>query len=414
MGLSRIPRLLWRSARTSTALQFRNWLGPYSSLRDVVLVVAKDPSSEKTKRVIERLHFYSKGLPRTPPLHIVNGAGFAALMLSRNVIQVDQSEVPRFYRQLDRSLPPGRRRIFDLDFEHNRYDGWDLCGLAQSLAGLPRADRELEARQRLDTAVRATLARKKDRVYVFGTGPSLEAARERNFSDGHVIVCNTIVRDAALWHHLNPDFIVAGDAIYHFGHTSHARAFRADLKKRLAESQGRTWFVYPDLFDAIVDREFGEVKNTLIPIPFGKHSDIGVSLSQRFELPVGLGNVLNVLLLPLACTLSRSVWLWGFDGRAPSDKLFWSNSNRHAYLEHVDELKGEHPAFFEQLVPKGQESSYVKKVHGEALEERLARAEAEGFEFVMMHFTWTETLDKRRRDRDPSEPETDQTRASLS
>jgi hypothetical protein len=133
----------------------------------------------------------------------------------------------------------------------------------------------------------------------------------------------------------------------------------------------------------------------LIPIPVAAHDILHVNLRERFELP-HIGNVLNQLLLPVACTLSKSVWLWGFDGRAPNDKLFWANSAAHAYPEFVDELRREHPAFFGKWVPPGKESHYVNDVHGDSLDERLRRAENEGFEFVMMHETWTRTLSKRR------------------
>ena len=83
-------------------------------------------------------------------------------------------------------------------------------------------------------------------VYLFGTGPSLESARNRSF--GRNDRRNTIVRDPELWHHLKPSFFTASDAIYHFGHNAHARAFRADALRRLQESAGRTLFVYPCRF----------------------------------------------------------------------------------------------------------------------------------------------------------------------
>jgi hypothetical protein len=89
------------------------------------------------------------------------------------------------------------------------------------------------------------------------------------------------------------------------------------------------------------------------------------------------------------------VKLWGFDGRAPDDKSFWANSNKQSYPELMDGLRAEHPAFFSTLVPAGRETEYVKNVHGDALERRLQRAEANGFQFVMMHFSWTETLNRR-------------------
>ena len=217
---------------------------------------------------------------------------------------------------------------------------------------------------------------------------------DRDFSDGNVVVCNTIVRDAALWRHLKPDIIAAGDAIYHFGPTPHARAFRADLRKRLEDSAGATSFVYPELFDAVVLREFGDLRSLLLPVPFGEHDNVHVDLTVRFDLPT-LGNVLNILLLPLGCTLSKSVMLWGFDGRAPDDQGFWANSSAQAFPELMPGLREAHPAFFANFVPKGREGNYVQSVHGDALDERLSRAEAAGWKFVMMHFTWTETLRKR-------------------
>ena len=110
-----------------------------------------------------------------------------------------------------------------------------------------------------------------------------------------------------------------------------------------------------------------------------------------------LGNVLNILLLPLACSLSKSVWLWGFDGRAPDDKLFWANSSKHSYPELLPELQQEHPAFFRTFVPKDKENSYVTAVHGDELDRRLIDAERDGYEFVMMHASWTHTLNKRVR-----------------
>ena len=153
-----------------------------------------------------------------------------------------------------------------------------------------------------------------NKSYIFGTGPPLEKARRQDWSDGYRIVCNTIVRDPDIWNYINPHFIVAGDAIYHFGHTSFAKAFRKDLSKRLASTD--TLFIYPDLFHQFISREFEHLSDKLVPGPMGNHQKINVDLTKEFFLP-GLGNVLGLLLLPLGCTLSKRVCLFGFDGRAP-------------------------------------------------------------------------------------------------
>jgi hypothetical protein len=229
--------------------------------------------------------------------------------------------------------------------------------------------------------------------YIFATGPSLQKAFEVKFHDGYRIVCNTIVKDNSLWHYISPHIIVAGDALYHFSDSSFSIAFIKDLRQRLKESPS-TVFVYPMLFHRFVVRELTEFADRLYPVPIGDHKDITVDLTKTYALPA-LGNVLNLLLLPLAINLSKEIYFWGFDGRSPNDKDFWSNSDKHFYNDLVPELKMSHPAFFDHFVPKNNESSYVRTVHGDILELSLNKAEREGWKFNMMHDTYTPALKAR-------------------
>ena len=87
-------------------------------------------------------------------------------------------------------------------------------------------------------------------------------------------------------------------------------------------------------------------------------------MCTRFQLPK-LGNVLALMLLPLGCSLSRTVYLWGFDGRAPQDKLFWANSSKHTYPELMPALQKAHPCFFDHYVPHHDPARYVNQFHGE-------------------------------------------------
>ncbi len=347
------------------------------------LLVTRDVGGEKTQRMLARLRFYAPRATFTPVSYVSSRQVFA----SQLVVEADEGLVPERLRwRLD--------NVYKADFERYPLDGWELSRISEHVDGLPTANRRIEAQARLRSAVSVLRAQQRQCVYIFGTGRSLERASEREFFDGYRIVCNTIVRDPELWRHLQPDFLVAGDAIYHFGHTAHARAFRDDARRRLAESRDATLFVYPEVFDAVVRREFIGLESQLVPVPAGQHDCIEADLVSRFELPA-IANVLNRLLLPLGCTLSRTVRLWGFDGRAPDDKGFWANSDKQSYPELMAELRAEHPAFFSTLVPAGRESEYVKTVHGDSLELRLRRAEANGFRFEMMHFSWTETLNRR-------------------
>jgi hypothetical protein len=310
---------------------------------------------------------------------------FKDLLLARAIAVADSSLKPRLSaRLLD--------HIFDVDYERNGGDGWDLARLAcETVDHAPSTE---ASATRLTEALSHVRSRNRACVYLFGTGPSLSRANDRDFTDGLVVVCNTIVRDVRLWNHLAPDVLVAGDAIYHFGHTPHARAFRRDALARLTTDSPNAVFIYPAIFDPIVRLEFASIAERLIPVPLGEHTDVTVDLLREHTLPY-LGNVLNLLLLPVGCTLSSDVRLWGFDGRAPSDQLFWSNSNNHSYPELLNTVREAHPAFFAEMVPAGREASYVQSVHGDDLDEQMTNAEARGFRFSMLHFSWTATLQRR-------------------
>jgi hypothetical protein len=352
----------------------------------VILIAAQDPAGQAAARAVRLLEYYAAAVGHTVPHVTRPRIRWWDLLTSRAVLCVD--------------VHPGKvgaravTSCFDVDQGRNPVEGWEWCRLAQQLDGLPTDARRAEARQRLELAVRRVTQRGLDRVYAFGTGPSLASAMKRSFRDGYVIVCNTIVRDRALWQHLRPDFIVAGDAIYHFGHTAHAQAFRADLHERLRESRDSVTFVYPELFDALVRREFSDVEHLLVPVPFGRRREEVYSLLDRFELPP-LSNVLNILLLPMAATLAREIGLWGFDGRAPKDVAFWANSSGQSYPEHMAALRLEHPAFFDHFVPPGNEAKYAGTVHGDMLDALLSSGERRGYRYTMLHWSWTATLQKR-------------------
>ena len=256
---------------------------------------------------------------------------------------------------------------------------------------LPREHRSLAART-FQSLMERLRAQNLKRCYVFGTGPSLASADRRDFQDGYRIVCNTIVRDGALIKNLNPNIIVAADALNHFSETGHASAFREDLKARMRETDMA--LCYPDLFEAFVRQEFSEFGDRCIPIPTGGPADLTRDLCGDFSLP-SFGNVLGLILLPLACNLAKEVMLLGFDGRKPDDKLFWSHSERHSYPSLLEQMSREYPAFYDTHVPRSNPFAYIKAVQGDALDAAMSAAEQAGWKFVMMAPSASPALSKR-------------------
>jgi len=349
----------------------------------IIVLIAKNVDANQQEEILQRLTFFVLNFNQYTLIQREKISLTDILSSDAILIFGSRGWLSKFYLE----MRPG---TFDIDFNLNPKDGWAWTGLTEFLSDeIPDL---IASKNLLRKKIKSLRKKNLPRCYIFGTGPSLENADQRSWSDGYKIVCNTIVRDPELWNYLQPDFIVAGDALYHFGDSKYAKAFRSDLRARLQETD--TFFVYPSQFHAIVWRELSEFTNQLVPISTGWRKRIDIDLTKDFSLP-NLGNVLGLLLLPLACTLSKEIFLWGFDGRAPNDKLFWSNSKRHSYPEFIPELQKEHPKFFSHYVPESDPNKYVRSVQGDSLDLCLGLAGKKGWKFTMMHKSWTPILQKR-------------------
>lgn len=373
-------------ARLKAALQLclanlRGRVGPLlNPTGDIYVWVGRDGDVDEFKKRLK--HF----VPRIEGRYkLLERYSLRALLSHAPVVVLDGSWGDRAHSVLG---------LYNLDYRKCADDAWNWFRLA-SFLDREKIDLRIKEAEAEFREVSTRLKKDKSRAYIFGTGSSLERAGEMDWSNGIRIVSNTIVKDEALWRHIDPHFIVAGDALYHFGHTPFAVAFRSDLRLRLAESSA--YFVYPSIFDPVVRRELSDLQSRLIPIPYGSSRVPICDLMQGFELPL-TGNVLNLLLLPIASTLAKDIFLWGFDGKAPGDKMFWKNSERHFYQEFVPQLEAAHPAFFAFQLPKDKPDSYVNSVHGDILDAHLSRAEEKGYRFILLHKSWTKTLQKRYSD----------------
>jgi len=279
--------------------------------------------------------------------------------------------------------------FLDVDYKSNPSDGWAWHEAINLIH--PSSESEIaESKQRLVRYYNSLS--KHEYSLVMGTGPSLVKARKLTNLDCYKIACNTIVKDHKLWLDLKPHFIVAGDAIYHFAHNLHAASFRRDLKKCLRDYE--VPFLYPALYHPFVKEEFREFSHLLIPIPTDNSDRLNNDLLNNFHLP-SLGNVLNLLLLPLATSITKKIYLLGFDGRKPSDKLFWTNSSDHSYTEFIPDIQKKHPMFFDYFIDDKNPFKYVNAVHGDALDNNLNALESIGYEFVVLAPSHTNTMQKR-------------------
>ncbi len=305
-----------------------------------------------------------------------------------STVYLPDSSIPDSFPVLSFGSTQHADTIFDIDWRLNPLDAWEWCRFSDYVHAFS-SDIE-ESKNTFQNWV--DKVQKLSKAYIFGTGPSLDKAIEHDWSDGYRIVCNTIVKNSEMWHHISPHIIVAGDALYHFSNEKFAKHFRHDLQLRLSESP-KCIFVYPQIFDGMVRRTMEISNSQLVPVPCGAGTDFHHTM-ERFELPA-LGNVLGLLLLPIASYLSKNVYLWGFDGKAPSDSLFWKNSTKEHYSDDVDDLRRHHPAFYSFFCPDDKKNFYEQLNFGDLLEKAFCTAEQDGWTFTMLHPSWTSILSKR-------------------
>jgi len=202
-----------------------------------------------------------------------------------------------------------------------------------------------------------------DRACVFGTGPTLEQARELDFSGCLTIACNSIVQNPELLEHLDPRFIAAGDVVSHFGVSAYAGQFRADLACTLQRRD--CWFVATDSFGYLLTLNHPEIAERTILVPQtcdGPNYD----LVADFAAPK-LDSVLNILMLPLAATFCDAIYLLGCDGKIPKrdNEDFWAHARGAQYHDLVD--TGRTGRIVRELLPEPHFATVYAKPAGRAV-----------------------------------------------
>jgi hypothetical protein len=236
------------------------------------------------------------------------------------------------------------KKLVNVDRHKNQFDGWAWGDFLTELQPLQKLANQREAAKNKFLQYCESLPRF-SKAYVFGTGPSLEQAYDYDLSDGYRIVCNTIVKNQPLLEHIQPHFLVAADAIYHFGNNLHACQFRRDLSASL--HRDNFMFIMPERFYPLIEEHHPDLRKYTLPV----REDVrGIFLDMRKEFAyTSQHNILNALLLPLASTLAEQIFLLGFDGRNANDQLFWKNSAASSYPELKPSIMRAHPGFFDKM-----------------------------------------------------------------
>jgi len=224
--------------------------------------------------------------------------------------------------------------------------------------------------------------------YIFGTGPSLTAAQNYDFSDGTAIACNSMVKNKSLMSKLKPPIIVIADPIFHAGCSSYAGKFRRYL---LDAMENGSYLIVPmrdyRLYMANLDPL---LQPRIIGMPMFPGKDPNLDLRSNFSVTT-TSNILTLFLIPLAATFFKKICIMGCDGRPlEQNDYFWKHDPASQLSEHMTDIQVAHPAFFNI----DYNDYYLE--HCNTLAHWLETAERQGREFINLTPSYIPALQARQ------------------
>lgn len=213
-------------------------------------------------------------------------------------------------------------------------------------------------------------------VSAFGNGPSLAKVVEAKIDPGPTVraVCNSTIGDEAALAHLDPELLVCGDPVQHWGASLYAGRFRADLKRAMANPRRRliTQLGYVPYFTAVMPEE---THARAIGIGNDRRPKFNIDVAGEF-ITAATANVLTMLVLPVAFTITGSrgiADIFGCDGMAfAAATKPWSHANEDDYMGKMAVTHRVHPGFWK----RNYEEEYWS--YCQDLEDIMQAAEAAG------------------------------------
>lgn len=181
---------------------------------------------------------------------------------------------------------------------------------------------------------------------VLATGPSVENFKKYSMNDKLCFACNSTILNNELVVHAKPQVLVFADPIFHFGISKYAQSFR-DISKKFLDDNPHVYLIIPIKYYALLKSLFPKNKNQIIGVPFTKHRPINIDITENTFYSYTTANILTLLLLPLAATLTEKINLIGCDGRSLDDNdYFWRHGKSVQINEQMSNIQECHPGFF--------------------------------------------------------------------
>ncbi len=274
-------------------------------------------------------------------------------------------------------------QVFNVDPRANPGEGWQYFYAYNLVSGNLGADPP--APQRIDFS----LYPRRPACFAFGSGRSLATACQHDFGDGYRIVCNSMIRDLPLMERIRPDFLVFADGIYHFGPSTYAQAFR-DALGAFSRRFPACRLVIPQNLSHHFLACHPELRGRTFVVPRARRAGIIVDWRRTYAYH-RIGNVLNMMIIPLATSLADQVFFLGFDGRTPQARRFWSYSPGANFDDLLADQERAHPAFFSDR----DYEQHARRFYAQT-EEIFRAGEASGIRYASLAPSSNPAMDRRR------------------
>ena len=227
-------------------------------------------------------------------------------------------------------------------------------------------------------------------ISLFGNGPSLARVVEARAPvvAGMRGICNSTIGDAAALAYLKPQLMFCGDPVQHCGVSLYAGRFRADMARAM-EVEGRFLFTqlgYVPYFREVLPPA---AHDRIIGVGNDRRPQFNIELDKEF-LTAATANIFTMLVLPVGCTISRQVDIYGCDGMsfAAATKP-WSHANEDDYMGKMAVTHRVHAGFWKRNYEE-EFWSYCKD-----MEDVLSAASARGIDIHARTASFVPALAKR-------------------
>jgi len=246
---------------------------------------------------------------------------------------------------MEKKLKPFKfDRKYMIDFKENKEASETLINISRDFTNKKELKKVLKKSEVKLKNIKTEIT--KNKVLLCGTGPSMDNF-DIDYQNYDVMICNSIVKNKNFLKQAKPKYLMFADPIFHPGPSKYSEKFRDDVRFLIDEYNTEIFTLSRDY--AIYKNVFGnKYLENFSFVPVKKITSNNSNLLQNFCIK-GAGNILTLLMFPIAFSLYDEIILAGFDGRKKEENsYYWKHSNKNQYDDLLEEIKFIHPGFFKK------------------------------------------------------------------